>query len=301
MMKKILSYILCFPVLFLNCSTDVDDSVIVEKTNFPAQSEEYGKAVAKEFRTIVKNLNEMGVDYSDADNSEEFKARLYEDLYKASPVIKKMKTSFAEVQKASEISAERFNNLTEIQIEFAERIIKECGESTSYQDLFRKLISINKEIYTQVPPIEQERLFNVTAVLYYGFNEIQNLERQGQMFLTPHNKMVSPRLKGGSEPDPGGGTGGSCRQITSAIGIFVVGAITTAGETVISVTALGAVGFVLVVLCIPGDTDWGRICRGYSTRCIEKGWHQGRKMECDQCYRYCVNNFGWNWASCPLD
>lgn len=87
------------------------------------------------------------------------------------------------MQVTPEIFTERFNNFTNIQIEFIERITKEINESTSFSDFATKLININKDIYSDVPKIEQERLFNVTAVFYYALGEIDKLEQQGQCFL----------------------------------------------------------------------------------------------------------------------
>lgn len=86
-------------------------------------------------------------------------------------------TDISQTQMSSMVFVEKVKNLTELQIRFIERIIDECGESTSYDDFSKRLLAINKDISSSVPKIQQERLFNVTAVLYYGMNEIQNLEK----------------------------------------------------------------------------------------------------------------------------
>ena len=83
---------------------------------------------------------------------------------------------------------ERYNSLTDIQLEFIHKIIGECEKSRSSQDLLARLVALNKEIHAQVPEIEQERLLNVIAVLYYGGQKIVYLEHQGLMLRTPYNK-----------------------------------------------------------------------------------------------------------------
>lgn len=44
-------------------------------------------------------------------------------------------------------------------------------KSKSDQDLLDRLIDLNEEIHSQVPEIEQERLLNIIAVLYYGLQK----------------------------------------------------------------------------------------------------------------------------------
>ena len=53
---------------------------------------------------------------------------------------------------------EGYRNLTHIQIEFIRRILKECDETTSYEDFGNRLANINKDIFKQVPEIEQENI-----------------------------------------------------------------------------------------------------------------------------------------------
>ena len=59
---------------------------------------------------------------------------------------------------------ERYNSLTDIQLEFIHKIIGECEKSRSSQDLFARLVAINKENHAQEQEKEQERLYNVIAV-----------------------------------------------------------------------------------------------------------------------------------------
>ena len=52
-----------------------------DKLNFPLHIEKFGKAVANEIHQTVINLNERGVDYSNAKNTPEFKKQFYEEKF----------------------------------------------------------------------------------------------------------------------------------------------------------------------------------------------------------------------------
>lgn len=164
-MRKILIFCLPLIICLQGCSSSDEFWPLKERhiTNFPSSSEKYGKAVAEEIRGMVGNLNEMGVDYSRANNTPEFKAEFYKDIYTASPTLIRTKSSVNQIEMAPEVFAERFANLTEIQKKFIGRIIKECEESTSFEDLANRIIDINDDIYSFVPEIQQERLFNITS------------------------------------------------------------------------------------------------------------------------------------------
>jgi hypothetical protein len=230
-----------------------NDDVFVEtpneKSNFPSSADNYGKSVANEVRNTVKNLNKMGIDYSNANNSIEFKERFYENLYKASPITvnnQDMINNISQMDPA--VFAEKIRNLTDIQLAFIQRIIKECDDSKSYEDLSKRLIDVNKDIYSEVPKIQQERLFNITAVLYYGIKEIQNLEKQGQMLRTPNNDIQRVRLKSGDEV---GSIGGSCSKFLATVWTIAVGEPTPAGEIVAAVITVIVAGVYLyeVTVC----------------------------------------------------
>lgn len=64
-----------------------------DKLNFPLHIEKFGKAVANEIHQTVINLNERGVDYSNAKNTPEFKKQFYQDWAQASPGMIKTKVS----------------------------------------------------------------------------------------------------------------------------------------------------------------------------------------------------------------
>lgn len=293
MMKKIFFYIFSIIVFLQGCS--MDDNMLNplqdDKANFPAQSQELGKAVAKELRGIVTSLNEMGVDYSDADSSPEFKQRFYGNLNQTlSPSLLRSTNTISQTQMSPEVFIEKVKNLTELQIKFIERIIDECKKSTSYDDFTKRLIAINKDISSSVPEIQQERLFNITAVLYYGMNEIQNLEKQGQMLSTPYNSVQPIRLKSGNES--GGGWGASCRSFLATVWTIAVGEPTPYGEVVAAVVTVVVGGILLyeVVTCAKKTVD----CTEKVVDCYKNSSIPDDM--CTECLRYCQGQGEWD---CP--
>jgi len=283
------------------CSSDNEfwENKADQKLNFPTQSEEYGKAVAKEIRLIVNNLNEMGVDYSSFKSPVELKAQFYKDIENMSSNLTKSRTSILQHQMSPEEFYQEYSNLTAIQIAFFDRIDKEYAKSSSCQDFLRRLLAVNEDIYSSVPEFEQERLLNTTAVLYYGLAEIQRLEEQGQMFLIPYKRIQIPRLRNGGEPN-GGGFWNSCQEVLSSVAV-AVGSRWSTGAIVTAVTWQAA-GVFAILLCFEGETSF---CDSFAAKCVEIGWkyQNGKpiKMECDQCYRFCTQNGYWNYQACPLN
>lgn len=254
MKKKQILLSLCLMLFLLsNCNMSenefLDDVKVPEKTYLPAHIEDYGKAVATELHNTVKNLSKLGVDYSNANSSEVFKERFFSDYYKASSIKTKSGT-IKPTQMPPKVFAERLNNLTQIQIEFIDRIIEECDKSKSYPDLAKRLINVNKDIYSDVPEIQQERLFTITSVLYYGLKEIQNLEEQGLMPRTPQSNIQYLRLKSGNN-ESGGSFGDSCRKFLAATWTIAIGEPTPVGEVVASIATVIVGGILLyeVVVC----------------------------------------------------
>ena len=290
-MKKIFFYIFSISVLLQGCSMEDDalNPLQDDRANFPAQSQELGKAVAKELRGIVTSLNELGVDYSDADSSPEFKERFYGNLNQTmSPGLLRSTNAISQTQMSPEVFIEKVKNLTALQIKFVERIIEECGESTSYDDFSKRLLAINKDISSSVPEIQQERLYNITAVLYYGMGEIENLEKQGQMLSTPYNGVQPVRLKSGNES--GGGWGASCRKFLATVWVIAVGEPTPAGEIVASVITVVVGGILLyeVVTC-PKPLSVNECIEKY-VDCVEHTSGYG----CDMCLHRCRSSGHWD-------
>lgn len=87
----------------------------------------------------------------------EFKEAFYNDFEKANPTAIKTKSSVSTFSLSSDEFLRRVNNLTKIQVEFINRIVDECGSSTSEFDFYNRLIAINKDIYKTVPQNERNR------------------------------------------------------------------------------------------------------------------------------------------------
>ena len=201
MMKNLIFIVFSIALLTQSCSQSDDfidkqsvfeEEIVEEEIDFPKQVEAYGKAVAKEIEITVAKLNDLNMDYSEVVDFKDFRKKFYEDWYNASPTMARSRAT-GKIQSIEMMSAtefmERYNSLTDIQLEFIHKIIGECEKSRSSQDLLARLVALNKEIHAQVPEIEQERLLNVIAVLYYGGQKIVYLEHQGLMLRTPYNNI----------------------------------------------------------------------------------------------------------------
>jgi hypothetical protein len=272
-------------IIMQSCnSDDLLGETLDEKPEFPFYADNYGKNVAKGFRNTVENLNRMGVDYSKADTSTAFKEEFYKNIGKINP---EFEDNIQPIDPA--VFAEKVRSLTDIQIEFIQRIIEECNQSNSYQNLLDRLTAVNKDIYSRVPEIEQDRLFNITAVLYYGIKEIQNLEKQGQMLITPHNDIQRVRLKSGSES--GGSVGGSCHKFLATVWVIAIGEPTPAGEIVAAIVTVGALLYEITVCQNSTQTI---DCSDRYAKCVTRGLLPSWK--CYDCFVYCQGQNVWE---CP--
>src|SRR5690606_20149531 len=224
MKKTILVALTCMLTFIQGCSKINDDLAIPEENvseiNLPQESEEYGKAVAKELRGIVLNLNKQGTNYAIMGNMPFFKTKFYQVVYQASPSTIKTKSSTTTPMLTPDL-ADRYSNLSSIQIDYISKITKQVNKSNSFRNLKAIISNLNKDIYKNVPKIEQERLYNVTAVLYYGLQEIQKLEKEGQMLSLSNTNLRSPRLKSWGEDDDS--FGDSCRKFLTAGWVIAVG------------------------------------------------------------------------------
>jgi hypothetical protein len=280
-------------IFMQSCSNeDLLTETLSEKQKFPSYADNYGKAVAKELRHTVESLNKMGVDYSKANKSTAFKEQFYENLYKVNPIMlnKDVMNNMSQMNPA--VFAEKVRNLTGIQIEFIQHIIKECEKSISYNDLSDRLLNINKDIYSRVPEIEQERLFNITAVLYYGAKEIQNIEKQGQMLRTPHNDIQRVRLKSGNES--GDSFGGSCSSFLATAWAIALFEPTPTGEIVMAIVTVIYAGILLyeITVCTSSsstdDSSTYNYCQQEFDYCyspIPDG--------CSMCLQFCLTQGYW--------
>ena len=293
-MKNIICCVILLIVSFMIQSCSMEDSFLGtttnEENNFPVHVEEYAKAVANEIHVTVQNLNNMRVDYSKADNSPAFKKQFYKDWYNASQTMTKSSISIEQMQIDPTVFSDKIRNLTSLQIEFIEKIIDECQRSKSNEDLLNRLISVTKEIHSSVPEIQQERLLRVTAVLYYCIIEINNLEKQGIMLVTPYNKYA--RIKTKSE---GGSFGDKCRSFLAATWAIAVGEPTFAGEIVASVATVIVAGILMyeVVVCKKNYTDdTYQYCQEQFRKCIPSFYDA-----CAHCLQFCLSYGDWPGSS----
>lgn len=306
-MKKIFYFLFLVFALSNGCSKD-DLFLTSEPTNVlnsPKHIDEFGKSVAKEIRQTVNNLNKMGVDYSDADYSKSFKERFYSDWFNASASKTEGNLAISDIQTDPILFFERADNATEIQRRFAKQIVDECAKSSSLKGLNSTIVKLNKEICAQVPPIEQERLLYITTTIYYLMNEVDNLEKQGQMLITPRTKFqMAASMKTRTETGKIEGFWKSCRNIYECACAYALGAVISTGEIVVSVAKVGPGLIFAIMLCLSGDTSQTKLCDKLRDDCVAKMWKIENgdwiRMDCGQCYRYCLNNGHWNYTGCPL-
>lgn len=314
MMRKLLFIAFSVVLLTQGCSLSDDftdepfaseKEIVREDIDFPKHIEAFGKEVAKEIEVTVGKLNDLNVDYSKIVDSKNFREKFYEDWYNANPTMAKSRaagtTQPLDMMSATEFM-EKYNSLTNVQLDFIRKIISECEKSRSDQDLSDRLIDLNKEIHVQVPEIEQERLLNIIAVLYYGLQKVSYLEAQGLMLKTPYNNLKLSKVKTRGPED--GAIGSWCRKITATVWTIAVAEPTPFGEIVASVvTVVTAAGIIYeVVLCKENEenSDMDFCMRKY-VGCTDTsygdpntgGW--GYTM-CQRCFDYCVAQGVW---SCP--
>lgn len=292
---------------FVDRQSGVEKEIVKEEIDFPKQVEAYGKAVAKEIETTVGKLNDLNMDYSEIVDLKDFREKFYEDWYNASPAMARSRAA-GEVQpiemtmSATEFM-ERYNSLTDIQLEFIRKIISECEKSKSSQDLLSKLVALNNEIRAQVPEIEQERLLNVIAVLYYGIQKVSYLERQGLMLSTPYNNIKLSKVKTRSIED-GGNVGAGCTKFLATVWTIAVGEPTPIGEIVASVVTVVVAGVYMyeVVTCASQQNSTTDYCNRKYNECMDgKDYSQPNSggwgySECRRCHEYCLAQGVWD---CP--
>lgn len=304
-MKNVFLVLIVPLALFALCGCSQDD-VFLKKNNvvgYPAGIEDYGQTLAEEFRLTVSNLHEMGIFYSDASLTPEFRAKFLNDWYMASPS-KTRSGSLKEIDVWADTDKilEGYRSMTDIQKDFFERIISECESSATLVDMERRLRAVNEDIYARVPEIQRERLFIISATLYYLSVEVEQVKRNGRMFVGSVWNM--PAIKTRSED---GSFGDKCRSFYSAVAL-AVGSVIESGlgrEIVKSVTkaVAGAAGWVIVACSVvSGDTNRDECIEKYSD-CIDAGgqWAQmgsggAGKTMCAACLEYCRTQHIWD---CP--
>lgn len=319
-MRKLLFIVFSVALLMQGCSQSdifMDEQYVSEKEivrediEFPKHIEAFGKGVAKEIEVTVGNLNDLNIDYSEIADSTNFREKFYKDWYNANPTVAKTRAAGTtyplDMMSATEFM-EKYNSLTNVQLEFIQKIIGQCKKSRSDQDLLYKLIDLNKEIHVQVPEIEQERLLNIIAVLYYGLQKVSYLEAQGLMLKTPYNSIKLSKVKTRSGNENIGSIVGYCRDLTGTIWAIAlaepspygeVGA--TAGTVLIWVGAAAAITYAVISCNEVEKNSNEEFCMEKYLKCTETkygdahtgGW--GYTM-CHRCYDYCIMQGVW---SCP--
>lgn len=273
-------------LIFSQCSQfGIELEMGKKELSLPLSVEQLGKTVAKDLHNTVINLHKMGVDYSDADASETFYDQFMADYLAANPIAVKTKghVDFSEITD-SKAFIRGFKNLTEIQLNYIDRIVEETSESRSYDEMCSILSYINSEIQTYVPEIQQERLLNIVSVLYYCGKELQYLEEQGLMPRTPASILNS--IKTRSEP----GSGSLCRTFLATNWAIAVGEPTPFGEIVAAVYTIyvGATLLYEVTVCKDSSSSDYEYCQEKFERCdspIPDG--------CSECLQYCLTQGEW--------
>jgi hypothetical protein len=306
------------PVLFIataffacsenkDLSPDTDVNAIVPETNLPVYMDEYGKLLASSFTQAIHNLRDMGVDYSDAEDTEAFRSQFISDWQKANPATDEESVTRDFTPMDADLFADRISNFTEIQLEFLQRIYEESNSCSTYDELYTRLISTNSDIAKEVPVHEQERLFYVTTILYYCLGVIQQMEDQGLMINTPINALgQNPKTRSGALV---------CTRILAPMWAFAVFEPTPAGEVVTILAAPVILGGMMLYQYIACKLD-EEVIEANRTHCIAKyaqcmdktnspwnspnsgGW--GKTM-CYLCMEKCLADLtiGDNWR-CPV-
>jgi len=293
-------------IFIQGCSTTGDDLGLSDRDtaeiNLPKESEEYGKAVAREVRAIAQNFNNKNIDYTQAHRSPKIKRQVIKELYKDISEVVETTSSTVEVSFEDNVPQQNLDILTKAQLDLLNAILNAYRDSKSNDDLFKNIRVLNKEIY-KLPEIERERLFNLTATLYYGLKEINELQHQGLMIPIGMKSASVPRLKSFQENGEGGiGGTGSCKQVESLTSIAVGSEIFVEGlKHVVKQTTYAAARALWVVtacLLLSGDTDYNAKCGKNRDDCIANPWKNGIRLDCRSCYDHCMNNRGM-WR-CPV-
>lgn len=282
---------LAFTFVTLNCCSDFGSSNQLHETGLllPKDIEEFGESVADNLRSTVISMHKSGIDYSDADDSEDFLNRYYSDFCHANPIMNDpIYKSQLEALSDPQIFLQGYMALTEIQKEFINRIIEDVENSSSYEEIHKNLIRINKDIYSDVPEIQQERLLKIVSVIFFCCTELQNLEKQGQMIPTPQSELR--RIKTRSEfDDIEDNWGSTCRTFLATVWAIAVGEPTPLGEIVAAVYTVYIAGrlFYEVVVCNRSSSNYN-YCQERFEDCyspIPDG--------CSQCLQYCLQHGYW--------
>lgn len=277
----------------VNTSQNILTRVASEAEFFPRESQLLGMYVAENLELTIRNLHAQGIDYSDADNSKEFRERFYTDFLRAYPNSQSMGITLSDLEIDSREFVKRVHNLTEKQIHIIEKIITVCNARTPNDTLYQDFLKINKEILDSIPQKQQERLFNTISVLYYGLKKIEELKLQGLMINRPSSQLERfVRRKTPREGDSGS-LSSACRKFISSVWIAAIDEPTPYGEIVVGVAAIIYLGalvyeYVTCPLTATQPTNDYNYCQDRFEHCtspIPDG--------CSVCLQFCLNQGYW--------
>lgn len=163
-------YTTCLIMLLSQCTTSdlarVFPSKPVERS-FPKESKELGQNVAKELKESIKCLHNAGINYSETNNND-FNIQFFNDYFQQSYIAKKHQLEYSQIRPPKERILSNFETITDLQFDYINKIAYVCSISRSPEDLSKNICDLNYEIDRNIPVAQQPRLYNVTAVLYYG-------------------------------------------------------------------------------------------------------------------------------------
>ena len=285
----------CFCFIFCDRQNDsgFDDLLYFsEDLSLPESSKRFGLEVAKELNSTIRNLHKSGANYSKSRKDNTFMNDFYKDYLDANPHKDDVNDLFPTPEIKYDNYIQKINTLSSTQLQYIDRIIKECNSATTDREYYFKLRNIANDIYRDVPQIQQERLFNIIAALYYGIKEIESLEEQGLMIPTPSNSFKHLRVKTKGEP---GNASETCRHLTETVWVIAIGEPTPVGEIVASVLTVLVGAYLLydVITCSVYNEVTVDCVEKY-VECIQSGALEGSK--CYDCFVYCQGQNVWD---CP--
>lgn len=283
---KNFSLLLIIILLLCQCSKFGVDNTNENTLNIAKSSEAFGIAVASDIHDIAISLHKAGVDYSDADASQEFQSRYYNDLSNICGPLTKSPSLMVNNEMSLSGFVAAYKLLTKKQLYYINRIIDETSTSRSYTDMMSRLILIADDIIIDVPEVQQVRLQNIIAVLYYGAKEMLYLESNGLIVPTPQTSVT--RIKTKSEYD-----GATCRKFLETVWTIAVGEPTPTGEIVAAVATVlvGAVWYYEVLTCKYGS----HISREDFEYCQKRfeNCYSTIPDGCSKCLEYCLAQKQW--------
>ncbi len=282
-----ISFVILLLTFLVSCDKSTIRTSIKSELNVSEGLQLIGEQFASSLRSTISNLNKSGVDYSDVDKNNDFRKTFYRDWYNAAPTTKDSIEEDSELFLTEEQFNTGFINLTQIQIEYIQKIIKETQNTSTTKELLRCLSRINDNIYKNVPLPEQYRLLYITTILYYGIRELDEIEDAGQM--VPYQSLT-PELKTKSEFNYNSGLSSKCRKFLATVWAIAVGEPTPAGEIVAAVTTVVIGGILMyeVITCKTSNNDNTEYCIRRFEECyspIPDG--------CSQCLQFCKVQGYW--------